>query len=238
MKRKRGLKYDLTGNTFGSLKVLSLDVDKVLGRTSWICLCVCGKVKNILGQSLRNGSTKSCGCAISKATSERQLKPLRKGSRFGKLKVVSFSHQDQWGNMRYKCKCDCGNSHIAKASCLRSGKTRSCGCGQLEAVTTHGLSYTFEYRKAAWRKRRSLTRGENSSFTAQDLRDLWREQDGKCDYCGKKLRKLYHVEHKTPLSRGGTHSKANICLACPKCNLSKFTMTAEEFHRRLENDEA
>lgn len=30
----------------------------------WLCQCACGKRKNILGASLRNGRTKTCGCGI------------------------------------------------------------------------------------------------------------------------------------------------------------------------------
>ncbi len=228
--RNRQVKYDLSGKRFGSLVVLERGRCPKTRRTAWQCKCDCGSKTIVLSQSLRRGATKSCGCGVGKATHFRQLKPVRKGRRFGKLKVIRFSHQDKWGNMRFECLCDCGKTHITKAANLRSGKTRSCGCGQLEAVTVHGLSYTPEYSKAATYKRRALTRGEESSFTAQDLRNLMREQDGKCFYCKKKL-KQHHVEHKIPISRGGTHSKDNICLSCPRCNLTKHTQTAEEFLR-------
>lgn len=32
------------------------------GRTSCICVCDCGKTKQVMPSNLRNGSTKSCGC--------------------------------------------------------------------------------------------------------------------------------------------------------------------------------
>lgn len=230
MPNRYQLKYDLTGRRFGQLKVLGKTACPTTGRIAWECICDCGARKIILSQSLRKGATKSCGCGVGKATSERQIKPIRKGGRFGKLKVLDFSHQDRWGNMRYKCLCDCGNIHITKGTNLRSGKTKSCGCGQLAAVTTHGLSYTPEYYKAATYRRRSFIQrtGRGDRITATDLLQMRSRQKNRCFYCKEKLDK-YHLEHKTPLSRGGTHTKANVCLACRDCNLRKHTMTAEEF---------
>lgn len=38
-----------------------------------------------------------------------------------------------------------------------------------------------------------------------------------------------HIEHKIPLSRGGTHTFDNVVLACRKCNLSKGAKTDWEF---------
>lgn len=232
MRRKRSLKYDLTGKIFGKLEVTGLSKVRLSNRITWDCICECGKKTKVLSQSLRDGSTKSCGCGVGEDTHKRQLKPIRTGRRFGKLKVLGFSHQDKQGNMRFECQCDCGNIHVTKGSYLRSGKTRSCGCGQLESVTKHGLSYTPEYYKAATYKRRNAIRrngkGNGSSFTATDLKEILARQKNRCFYCRAEL-DGYHVEHKTPISRGGTHSKENICASCLGCNLRKGRKTAEEF---------
>ena len=57
---------DLTGRTFGKLKVIarSENAPRSDGRTipAWLCLCECGNYKTILGCSLRSGNTTSCGC--------------------------------------------------------------------------------------------------------------------------------------------------------------------------------
>jgi len=37
----------------------------------WLCKCDCGKEKIILGKSLKNGSTKSCGCYFKDSTRKR-----------------------------------------------------------------------------------------------------------------------------------------------------------------------
>ena len=54
---------DLTGKRFGRLTVVKY-VDNDKHRNSrWLCLCDCGKEKIIIGQSLKSGATKSCGCS-------------------------------------------------------------------------------------------------------------------------------------------------------------------------------
>jgi 5-methylcytosine-specific restriction endonuclease McrA len=39
----------------------------------------------------------------------------------------------------------------------------------------------------------------------------------------------FHVDHKTPLSRGGSNWPSNIVCACAECNMKKNAKTAEEF---------
>jgi hypothetical protein len=51
----------LVGQTFGRLKVLSKK-DSNNGDMTWLCKCSCGKNKIIRGMSLKDGSTRSCGC--------------------------------------------------------------------------------------------------------------------------------------------------------------------------------
>lgn len=53
---------DLTGETFGRLKVgKSLGV-KEYGKQFFSCQCICGKTKEVYGARLVNGNVKSCGC--------------------------------------------------------------------------------------------------------------------------------------------------------------------------------
>jgi 5-methylcytosine-specific restriction endonuclease McrA len=59
-------------------------------------------------------------------------------------------------------------------------------------------------------------------------------QLGQCFYCAKTLITL-HIDHMIPLSRGGGHSKDNLCLACPSCNRTKSNKTVEEFLSLTDN---
>lgn len=51
------------------------------------------------------------------------------GKRFGNLTVIEQVKNDINGCIRWKCKCKCGKQHIVRSDLLRSGSTKSCGCG-------------------------------------------------------------------------------------------------------------
>lgn len=54
---------DRTGNQYGKLLVLKLDLEKsTKKRKYWICACECGKLASVNADNLSNGRTKSCGC--------------------------------------------------------------------------------------------------------------------------------------------------------------------------------
>jgi len=55
---------DLTGQTFGRLKVESLAEPNSMARRGahWNCLCICGNRKTVHGTTLRRKQTTSCGC--------------------------------------------------------------------------------------------------------------------------------------------------------------------------------
>ena len=67
------------------------------------------------------------------------------GNRYGKLTVLyqvpSVNRNSSWA-----CKCDCGKQTIVQAPNLKSGSTRTCGCGVVESTirrsTKHGGSRT------------------------------------------------------------------------------------------------
>lgn len=61
--RHTGL-IDLTGQRFGMLTVIRQVENTSDNRTQWLCHCDCGNNKIILGQSLKNGGSLSCGCAV------------------------------------------------------------------------------------------------------------------------------------------------------------------------------
>ena len=57
-----GVVNDITGQVFGRLKVISRSANDPSGRAKWLCTCTCGNTTTVLGGSLRDGNTKSCGC--------------------------------------------------------------------------------------------------------------------------------------------------------------------------------
>lgn len=63
-----------------------------------------------------------------------------KGKKFGKLTVLERA-KNKGCKVAWKCVCECGNFTIARASDLRSGNTKSCGCLSYEPTNfKHGHS--------------------------------------------------------------------------------------------------
>lgn len=63
---KKRFTKDMIGKKFGRLTVLTREGTHVSGRSKlalWGCICDCGNETVVRGASLRNGTTKSCGCA-------------------------------------------------------------------------------------------------------------------------------------------------------------------------------
>lgn len=108
-----------------------------------------------------------------------------------------------------------------------------------EKARAQMLSYRAahpEKKRSYGAKRRALKRG----CTAEQMPEhyelgLYEAQHGLCYYCGDSLEETgHHLDHMNPLSRKGAHSLANLCLACPSCNMRKHTKTAEEFFTVLQ----
>ena len=63
--------------------------------------------------------------------------------------------------------------------------------------------------------------------------ELYKKQRGKCMYCGIKLTiRYFHLDHKTPVARGGGDNIGNLQLLCAPCNGRKGDMTDGEFRRK------
>lgn len=71
------------------------------------------------------------------------------------------------------------------------------------------------------------------TFTAEDIQKHYQSQNGNCWWCGKPVGENYHIEHRIPLSRGGTNAADNICISCPECNWSKSDKMPWEWNGRL-----
>lgn len=131
-----GKMKDITGQVFGKLTVISCAGKIDNRRYFWNCKCECGKEIQVLGTSLRNGNTKSCGCGkydgLKKYNQiQSDINKIENGARFGKLTVVEdigFRKQVEGHNRRwYKCLCDCGNEKEVMGNMLKSGQISSCG---------------------------------------------------------------------------------------------------------------
>lgn len=60
------------------------------------------------------------------------------------------------------------------------------------------------------------------SHTPEDIKRILKQQKRRCAYCKTKLGEKYHVDHITPLSKGGTNFAKNLQITCARCNLEKY----------------
>ena len=100
---------------------------------------------------------------------------------------------------------------------------------------------SLEPRYQRWLPRSGPPRGSWDRPPIEGMDDArWRyikrEWGNRCAYCGATRRGIgsFHKEHVIPLSRGGPHDWRNIVPACPTCNLSKGTLTGDEYIRARE----
>ena len=66
-----GRKIDMIDRQFGKLTVISEHSKSRNGHIRYVCKCECGNETNVLGTHLRQGNTKSCGCAVPRGTDHK-----------------------------------------------------------------------------------------------------------------------------------------------------------------------
>jgi hypothetical protein len=89
-----------------------------------------------------------------------------------------------------------------------------------------------QHKRVIEARRRARKRGAGGSWTVQDFERLCQSLNHCCYYCGKRCEKLT-IEHRIPLSRGGSNHLSNVVPACSDCNTRKHALTDEEFLARL-----
>lgn len=136
-------------------------------RRAWMCRCDCGRELVIVDFSLRQDSgSRSCGCV-------RGRYDIETGTQFGMLTVIgdAGTRRFKHGSQRlWLCKCDCGNAVVVQTSNLRSGNSKSCGCGKYKGCRlTHGESL-----KGQWSAEYSLWAGIVQRTTNPDNESYFR----------------------------------------------------------------
>lgn len=97
-------------------------------------------------------------------------KDLR-GRKFGRLLVLCTAGRTPRREIKWLCRCDCGNRKVVKSTNLERGTTKSCGCLFVEMLKQkhesqfrHGLCGTPEHR--AWAAMKSRCMDQTHKFYA------------------------------------------------------------------------
>lgn len=90
-------------------------------------------------------------------------------------------------------------------------------------------------------RQRYLARKENAAgyCSPQEWQDICSQHNWKCYLCGCSLTvETVTMDHKTPLSRGGTNEPVNLAPCCSICNCRKHSKTEAEYRAILEKESA
>ena len=131
--RTKSGRYDLRGLRFGRLVVSDFGENKITlsgyARTTFSCVCDCGKIVTVDTSALLSGHTMSCGCqqrdivkAVGHASGDDFV-----GKRFSKWLVLGPG-QSRGSNKSWHCRCDCGTERDVRGTLLVTGASVSCGC--------------------------------------------------------------------------------------------------------------
>jgi hypothetical protein len=102
---------------------------------------------------------------------------------------------------------------------------------------TKATHYAWNHRpenrerlRARNHNRHARQKGAEGSFTEQDMRLQYQRQKGKCYWCHQAIAwDKRHDDHITPLNRGGSNWPDNLCVSCPRCNLSRHDKLPHEW---------
>ena len=116
---------DLEGFRFGRLIVLKRMETNSNGKVTWLCRCDCGTEKIIVGESLKQNLTFSCGCLKKESVRKTHLIDLS-GKKFGNLHALELYNVNSRKEAVWKCVCKCGNKINIVGSHLTKGLVVSC----------------------------------------------------------------------------------------------------------------
>lgn len=127
----KAVSYDLTGQIFGDLTVLSrAEKQRKNGGIWWTCQCSCGNYYDVPGSLLVTGRRTHCG---SQAHPKNYASVNIANQRFHRLLALyPLKARDAKGAVIWHCRCDCGNEADISYNNLVYGNIKSCGCKKKE----------------------------------------------------------------------------------------------------------
>jgi len=229
------IRIDLVGQVFERWTVIERAENGTRGRTRFLCQCVCGTERVVLSVTLRNGTSKSCGCiAAEKAGINNVID--RTGNIYNKLTVIRRVDERTENNLvQWLCKCECGGEKIVAGKYLASGAIKSCGC--LANKLPKGESaFNVKYGK---HKYTTNKRELECNLSSDQFRDITSQN---CHYCGSTPSQVTKNQNNNGdyISNGVDRVNNdrgyyvdNVVPCCAPCNYAKRNMTYNEFKAHI-----
>lgn len=130
-----------------------------------------------------------------------------------------------------KCR-KCGRMKLAAAeffNILPSGSFRgTCKTCMAENTRKHYRMNPDKVKARVDKYKIKLAQADGTYFP-EDINAIREKLRDKCFYCGAELNGGGEVDHKLPISRGGSNWPSNLTLACRTCNRDKNNKTSDEF---------
>ncbi len=133
----------------GLWTVLGRDGSNERGDAMFVCRCSCSAERRVLGRTLRNGKSTSCGCVRATRTGGENRIDLR-GLRVGDMIVLHYARRSERASTSAQCAwlCECalcGARREIKGDTLRAGNGGTCfECADISEP--HGMHDTPTYR--------------------------------------------------------------------------------------------
>lgn len=114
------------------------------------------------------------------------------GLRSGKLVAIEYAESRNDGRY-WKCKCDCGNETLVRATRIKNNIIKSCGClNELKRSKSSNWKGCGEVSASYFKsvKKNSEIRKKDIPFeiTIEDMSNQFEKQNHKCAYTGLELK--------------------------------------------------
>lgn len=163
------------------------------------------------------------------------------GRKYGSLLVIADAGLYQKGAAEYqwRCRCECGEEAVVRGACLRSGRTKSCGCLQRrvtakrnrDTTPTNKLAPGQAAMNAVIRNTRNNAKARHLfwDLSAEQCYDLLQQS---CVYCGVAPQQVKQGVRSSPCRYNGLdrldnsegYHLWNVVPCCGTCNHAKATM--------------
>lgn len=170
------------------------------GHALWECECGCDEHNRFVafGHSIRDGSTKSCGCLNTGYMDMTDWIMSEHGvpdSRLTVRKIVDYYTNGSYKEPIWQCDCACGGECVSRASSIRSGSVKSCGCLHKDKMHENFIDMTGWVMKAHGVLESRLTvlyrTDDYVNPTTGDSTAKWHcvcECGNECDSIGSRIR--------------------------------------------------
>lgn len=210
------------GDKFGRLTVIELDekrneIERQRVKNNettclniyYKCKCDCSNLTTVSARSLKSGKTKSCGCYNKEKLKERREDLT--GQKFGMLVVLKMAGIDKYNQIKWLCKCDCGNEKVVGGWHLKRGDTKSCGCLLKEMKGKNHPRYNTNLTDE------ERDKGRNIEGYGEFINTVLKRDSYTCQCCGEKGEIVHHLDGYGWCKEKRTDIKNGITL-CKKCH--------------------